>query len=124
MLQPMYRLARRRRRSAASRLARETVTTEAGRMLRLNLVPVRSIVPWIRWSEEFFLWLDAADTWKAGGGDKYTDRVEQREQAEQDQLDRQQRDELEMRAGSSYRALKLRTGQTVFVGTPQSPAVP
>lgn len=104
----VYRLARRSRMVNA---IREFVQdTELQAMINQHCIPVTTILPTTNWVG-IFQWLDDHDTWKAGGADKFVDRLESREQDAQDALERNAREEAEQRAVSGYHALLNRTGR-------------
>lgn len=106
--EPVYRLARK---SPASVKARKLApNAEVRHLLAHGCVPITSIMPFTKWGDEILQWLDDHDTWKAGGPQKFVQKLEQREAAEAAKLDERIREEAEQRAVSGYHALLNRTG--------------
>lgn len=104
----LYRLARR---SAAAKKARQVAPDEeVAELLLHGCVPITSILPFTTWGDEIIQWLDDHDTWKAGGGEAFTRRLEQQEADAAAKQDRLMREEAEQRAVSGYHALLNRTG--------------
>lgn len=105
---PVYRLVRK---SAAAVKAKQIApNVEVQEMLLHSCVPVTSINPLTNWGPVIFQWLDDHDTWKAGGGDAFADKLEAQERAAQQKQDALAREEAEQRAVSGYHALLNRTG--------------
>jgi len=115
----VYRVARRSR--AAAALKPIQLEGETARFGALGVVPVTSLVPWVRWDESFFQWLRDHDTWAVGGGAKAADRLEAMESEAAAKRERELRDEATQRAVSSYEALKRRAGEMVTLSQPASP---
>lgn len=104
----MYRLARK---SAAALKARQFAPNEeVAELLLHGCVAVTSIMPFTKWGDEIIQWLDDHDTWKAGGGEKFVKRLEDKEASAAAKLDKSMREEAEQRAVSGYHALLNRTG--------------
>lgn len=110
---PCYRVARV---SPVMRLFKpRTNDSETGRMCREMCIPVVTLRPDVTWNNDFFLWLEAGDMWAIP---QVADYVEQAEQAAEDKQDAQAADTLDQMNVSAYDAMKLRSGQRVFVQAP------
>jgi len=112
-LQPVYRLARRTRKSLGLVKAafRDGDTV---RMVRHRLVPVTTIMPFVQWGPSVIQWLDDHDVWKAGGAAGAERRLMAQDEDRLRRVQVAQDDEAMARGTSGYLATKLRTGQMVF----------
>lgn len=116
--QCVYRVARRTR----SQVLHKPILgndSETGRMCREKLIPVVSLIPTIKWNDDFFMWLDDHDSWL--WTNQYTtvaDRVEEVERMEEARVQRSMDDDGDVRGRAAWQALKMRTGQKVFVHQP------
>lgn len=104
----VYRLARRSAKAAKAQQFAPNV--EVAELLAHRCVPITSIMPFTTWGDEIIQWLDDHDTWKAGGAEAFTRKIEQQEAAAQAKQDAKIREEAEQRAVSGYHALLNRTG--------------
>lgn len=90
-------------------------------MCREGVVPVVSLRPTVAWNDDFFVWLDAHDTWTIGGGEKAAEQVESLERDAAAQLQAASDDEADQRGASAYFARLVRQGSVAFVrGATQS----
>jgi hypothetical protein len=112
-LQPVYRLARRTRKSLG--LVKAAMRDgDTARMVVHRLIPVTTILPFVQWGPGVLQWLDDHDMWKAGGVDGAEQRLIAQDQARLAKIQQEQDDEAAARGASGYLAAKLRTGQMVF----------
>lgn len=121
MSQPVYRLARRVKRSLGLMTAALGHDSETARMIKHRLVPVTSIMPYVTWGPQVFQWLDERDVWAVGGSENAAVRMSENDDAARQELLRREASEADARGGAGYRALKIRDGKTVFVHR-ESPA--
>lgn len=93
--------------------------SDTGRCRRERLLPIVYFRAGIVWNDDVFEWLDARDSWKHTNAYKDVgDCVEEVERAEQDRIQRASDDDGYQRGISAWNALKMRTGQRVFVHEP------
>lgn len=112
--EPCYRIARV---SSAMRKVKPLLGNEGetGRMCREGLVPVVSLRPGVTWNDDFFRWLDAHDTWRVGGAEKFVDALDLQEREQLAALDRATDDEADARASSAYFGKLVRDGAVAFL---------
>ncbi len=116
--QPCYRVARRTHRQLLHKPVLGN-DSETGRMCRERLIPVVSLIPTIKWNDDFLQWLADHDTWAFTNAYRdVADCVEDVERAEEDRVQRALDDDGTQRGISAWAALKQRTGQRVFVHEP------
>lgn len=94
--------------------------SETGRMCREGLVPVVTLRPDVVWNDDFFAWLDAHDTWRVGGPQKFADQLDAQEAQADARLDEQIDDEADQRASSAYFAKLVRDGAVAFLSNADS----
>lgn len=96
--------------------------SETGRMCREGLVPVVTLRPDVEWNDDFFVWLDAHDTWRVGGPAKFADALDRQDAAAVERLDRAIDDEADQRASSAYFAKLVRDGAVAFLSNADNSA--
>ncbi len=112
--EPCYRVARRS--DAMKRITPILGNdSETGRMCRLGVVPVVSLRPTVAWNDDFFVWLDAHDTWAVGGTEKAVDKIESMEREAAEQHERATDDEADQRSTSAYFGKLVRDGAVAFL---------
>jgi hypothetical protein len=89
--------------------------SEVARLVRERCIPVTSLVPWVTWNDDFFVWLDEHDTYRWGGPMGAVDRLEALEQQAEAAEVARAADELDQRGVSGWAALQQRRGERVFL---------
>jgi hypothetical protein len=114
-----YVLARRRRFRIVSldqALEKTIEQPDTKLCLQRGLVPVTMIIrhSMKSWDVDAVIRsLQARDIWAHGGGDAYTNKIEDHESAEEQSKRKQLRDDMWMRSGQAWESYKRRTGQRV-----------
>lgn len=112
-----YVIARRQRFSAglSDAAIKSTAQQDTLMCLRYGLVPVCLMFKTgSTWDVDAVLRsLMARDLWAHGGGDKVADMLEAQEEAEQQAVRKQIREDMWHRSGDAWRSYKFRTGQAV-----------
>lgn len=115
LTQPVYRLARRVKRSHGLMTAALGHDSETARMIRRKLIPVTTILPTTVWGSELMQWLDDRDLWKVGGADKADQLLSENDAKRAALLKKAQFDDAHVRGSSAWHAMKMRGGERVFL---------
>ena len=122
--EPVYRLARRVRRSNGLMKAAMGLDTETARMITLRVVPVTSIMPFVEWGPQVFQWLNERDVWAAGGSTKADLLIADNDAEAKKKMIAAEHDEARQRAGAAWRGMAFRHGRSELAASPAGAEYP
>ncbi len=112
--EPVYRLARRVRRSHGLLTAALGHDSETARMIKHRLMPVTTLFPPFRWGH-LFQWLDDHDMWAVGGADKADEILAAQDEAERARIARDRETAFDAITSAGWEAKQRRAGERILM---------
>lgn len=119
LTQPVYRIGRVTPRAKGLRpIAHDS---ETSRMVLHSCIPVTSLVPFVTWNDDFFIWLDEHDSWRLApperAGDAAADLLDARDRDRAVRQDAAEADALDQLSSSAWFGKQVRAGEVAFLSS-------